>query len=90
MLDYKSIIIKRYALGMSYKELAEEFSASKSGINDFIRAFEKCEKLSYPLPVSCIIKLPKIAEAIPQSCSGKFPNNAPVFGASLSLLKQQI
>lgn len=50
MLDYKSIIIKRYALGLSYKELAEEFSASKSGINDFIRAFEKCEKLSYPLP----------------------------------------
>ena len=42
MLDYKSIIIKRYA--------AEEFSASKSGINDFIRAFERCEKLSYPLP----------------------------------------
>ena len=41
MLDYKSIIIKRYALGLSYKELAEEFSASKSGINDFIRAFEK-------------------------------------------------
>ena len=50
MLDYKSIIIKRYALKLSYKELAEEFSASKSGINDFMRAFEKCEKLSYPLP----------------------------------------
>lgn len=31
MLDYKSIIIKRYAMGLSYKELAEEFSASKSG-----------------------------------------------------------
>lgn len=50
MLDYKNIIIKRYALGFSYKELAEEFGASKSGINDFIRAFEKCDKLSYPLP----------------------------------------
>ncbi|MGN0371967.1 MAG: hypothetical protein ACI4F3_04060 [Enterocloster sp.] len=50
MLDYKSIITKRYALSMSYKELAEEFSASKSRINDSIRAFEKCEKLSYPLP----------------------------------------
>ena len=50
MLDYKGIIIKRYALDMSYKELAKEFSASKSGINDFIRAFEKCDKLSYPLP----------------------------------------
>ena len=50
MLDYKSIIIKRYALGLSYKELAEEFSASKFGINDFIRAFERYEKLAYPLP----------------------------------------
>ena len=50
MLDYKNIIIKRYALNLSYKELAEEFGASKSGVNDFIRAFEKCDKLSYPLP----------------------------------------
>lgn len=50
MLDYKNIIIKRYALNLSFKELAEEFGASKSGVNDFIRAFEKCDKLSYPLP----------------------------------------
>lgn len=50
MLDYKSIIIKRYALGLSYSELAKEFGASKSGINDFIRTFERCGKLSYPLP----------------------------------------
>lgn len=50
MLDYKNIIIKRYALNRSFKELAEEFGASKSGGNDFIRAFEKCDKLSYPLP----------------------------------------
>ena len=46
MLDYKSIIIKRYALGLSYSELAKEFGASKSGINDFIRTFERCGKLS--------------------------------------------
>ena len=50
MLDYKNIIINRYALNMSYKELADKFKASKSGINDFLRAFEKCDKLSYPLP----------------------------------------
>ena len=49
MLDYKNIIIMRYALGLSFKQLAEEFHASKSRVNDFIRAFEKCEKLSYPL-----------------------------------------
>lgn len=39
MLDYKNIIIKRYALGLSFTQLAEEFGASKSGVNDFIRAF---------------------------------------------------
>ena len=50
MLDYKNIIIKRYALNYSYNDLAKEFNASKSGVNDFIRAFEKCDKLSYPLP----------------------------------------
>lgn len=50
MLDYKNIIIKRYALNLTYEQLAEEFDASKSGVNDFIRAFEKCDKLSYPLP----------------------------------------
>ena len=49
MLDYKSIIIKRYVLGLRYKELSEEFNASKSEINDFIRTFERCEKLLYPL-----------------------------------------
>ena len=31
MLDYKSIIIKRHVLGLSYKDLVEKFSASKSG-----------------------------------------------------------
>lgn len=50
MLDYKNIIIKRYALNLTFKQLAEEFNASKSGVNDFIQAFEKCDKLSYPLP----------------------------------------
>lgn len=40
--------------------------------------------------VYCIIKFPKVAEAIPQSCRGNFPNNAAVFGASLSLLGWQI
>ena len=40
MLDYKNIIIKRYALNLSFRELAEEFGASRSGVNDFIRAFE--------------------------------------------------
>lgn len=50
MLDYKNIIIKRYALSLSGSEIARQLGVSKSGVNDFLRAFDKCESLSYPLP----------------------------------------
>ena len=49
-LDYKDIIIKHYALSMSGSEIARQTGASKSGVNDFLRAFKKCETLQYPLP----------------------------------------
>lgn len=50
MLDYKTIIIKRYALHMTGREIANDLGVSKSGVNDFLRAFESCDTLSYPLP----------------------------------------
>jgi transposase len=50
MLDYKDIIIKHYALGMSGSEIARQTDASKSGVNDFLRAFTACDTLQYPLP----------------------------------------
>lgn len=49
-LDYKDIIIKHYALSMSGSEIARQAGFSKSGVNDFLRAFKKCEDLNYPLP----------------------------------------
>ncbi len=49
-LDYKDIIIKHYALSMSGSEIARQTGASKSGVNDFLRAFKKCKALQYPLP----------------------------------------
>ncbi|MBS5544074.1 MAG: IS21 family transposase [Ruminococcus sp.] len=49
-LDYKDIIIKHYALSMSGSEIARQIGANKSGVNDFLRAFKKCENLQYPLP----------------------------------------
>ena len=49
-LDYKDIIIKHYALSMSGSEIARQTGFSKSGVNDFLRAFKKCEDLDYPLP----------------------------------------
>lgn len=50
MLDYKDIIIKHFALGMSGSEIARQTGVSKSGVNDFLRAFKSCEGLRYPLP----------------------------------------
>ena len=50
MLDYKDIITKHYALGMSGMSIAKTINASPSGVNDFLRAFKECDQLSYPLP----------------------------------------
>lgn len=50
MLDYKDIIIKHYALGMSGSAISADIGASKSGVNDFLRAFKNCECLQFPLP----------------------------------------
>lgn len=47
MLDYKTIITQRYALHMSGRQIADTLGVSKSGVNDFLKAFET---LSYPLP----------------------------------------
>lgn len=49
MLDYKDIIIRRYAFGYSGADIATQLKCSKSGVYDFLSAFEKSD-LSYPLP----------------------------------------
>lgn len=50
MLDYKDIIIKHYVLHMSGRQIAAALGVSKSGVNDFLKAFESCKGLSFPLP----------------------------------------
>ena len=50
MLDYKSIIVKRYVLNLSGREIAKQIGASKSGVNEFLKMFEECESIGYPLP----------------------------------------
>ena len=42
MFDYKDIIIKRYALHMSGRQIAATIGASKSGANDFLKESEQC------------------------------------------------
>ena len=50
MLDYKDIITRHFALGMSGRQIAESLRVSKSGVNEFLRAFKACSALDYPLP----------------------------------------
>ncbi len=50
MLDYKDINTRHFALGMSGGQRAEALKDSKSGVNDFLRAFKACPTLGYPLP----------------------------------------
>ena len=47
MLDYKDIITKHCALGMTGSAIAETLGVSKSGVNDFLRAFKACKDLKY-------------------------------------------
>lgn len=49
-LDYKDIINKHYGLGLSGREIAKQLGVSKSGVNDFLGAFDKCTTLGFPLP----------------------------------------
>ena len=51
MLDYKAIIIKRYALNLSGTQIAN-LGCSKSGVNDFLKRFEECKTIDFPLPVN--------------------------------------
>ena len=50
MLDYKDIIIKHYALHMSGRQIASALGVSKSGVNEFLNAFDRCNTLQFPLP----------------------------------------
>lgn len=50
MLDYKDIITRHFAFGMSGRQIAEALKVSKSGVNEFLRAFKECPTLDYPLP----------------------------------------
>ena len=67
MLDYKDIIIKHYGLGLSGSAISKQIVVSKQVVNDCIRSFERCDKLSYPLTVG--ITNYGIAESVQGSSS---------------------
>lgn len=54
---------------LSGSQIASQIGASKTGVNDFLRAFEKREKLQYPLPTG--ITNYGIAEFVLWKCAGR-------------------
>ena len=90
MLDYKTIIIKRYALNLSGTQIAKDLGCSKSGVNDFLKRFEECKTISFPLPDS--ITNYGIAELVYGKVSGQgirnktfvLPNYAEVYQQMIS------
>lgn len=50
MLDYKNILQKHYVLHLSSRDISRQMNVSKSGVNDFLKAFKACKELDYPLP----------------------------------------
>ena len=50
MLDYKTVLRLKYSTGLSGTQIARELGCSKTGVNDFLAAFERCGTLGYSLP----------------------------------------
>ena len=50
MLDYKSILVKRYVLRLPSREIAKALGCSKTSVNNFIKAFEASGQIRFPLP----------------------------------------
>ena len=46
----KDIITKHYAVGMSGSKIDDQLKVSKSGVNDFLWIFGRCEYHGFPLP----------------------------------------
>ena len=42
---------KHYVLHLAAREISKRANVSKSGVNDFLKAFRACSELDYPLPV---------------------------------------
>ena len=49
-MDYKRILKLRYEKGFSCRGIASSTGYGKSAIGDFIKRFDECEALSWPLP----------------------------------------
>ena len=60
MLDYKDIIMRHSALGMSGGQNDEALWGSKSGVNDFLRAFKayNCYKCGKRDALGRVVHLP--------------------------------
>ena len=48
-MDYKRVLVLHFTNGMSSREIAETTGAGKTTVNEFLKRFEACDDLTYPL-----------------------------------------
>ena len=48
-MDYKKVLRLHYINSLTGRAIAESSGYSKTAVNDFLKRFRECEKLSYPL-----------------------------------------
>lgn len=76
MLNYKNILVKRYVLHLSGREIAKELGFGKTSVNDFVKAFDRCESIRF-FAISRTRKprRPQIREAPTPFGQGRHPHH---------------
>lgn len=49
-MDYKKVLRLHYVNGLSSRAIATSCGCGKTAVNDFLKRFRECDKLTYPLP----------------------------------------
>ena len=49
-MDYKRVLALHFTNGMSSREIAETTGDGKTTLNEFLKRFQQCGVLKYPLP----------------------------------------
>lgn len=49
-MDYKKVLRLHYVNGLSSRAIATSCGCGKTAVNDFLKRFRECDKLTYTLP----------------------------------------
>lgn len=57
-MDYKKVLRLHFVSKMSGRDIATLCGCSKTTVNEFLRRFNKCQELSYPLSKEVTNEIP--------------------------------